>query len=255
MFFNRQICTAAQIRNIVAACTNMIPKLQSLQVFKKGRDIVMRRFNKKLMIILITGSLFLTGCDIFRFETFDASKENTDQEVTLAPEEVEKDNDTDLDDLGSEEPLSQNSDDNNPETTPTPSLNEPIASIELPVFTVDAELGEIKLVTAMIPKGNEITPELIVETVVEAMADQSIMVGIENVTTENKTVIVSFYKDTAPVTGLGGSFEGAILNAIAQSLIDNLDNYSKVIFRIEGEAYVTGHIELGIDEVYMGDNN
>lgn len=215
----------------------------------------MRRFNNKLMIILITGSLFLTGCDIFRFNTFDASKENTDQEVTLAPEEVKKSNHTDLDDSDGDEPSKQQPDENNAESTPTPYLIEPIASKELPVFTVDAELGEIKLVTAMIPKEDEITAELIVDTVVEAMADQSIMVGIENVTTKNKTVIVSFYKDTAPVSGLGGSYEGAILNAIAQSLIDNLDDYSKVIFRIEGEAYVSGHIELGIDEVYLGDND
>lgn len=215
----------------------------------------MRRFNKKMILILIVGSLFLTGCDLFRFETFDASKENSKQEVTITPQEDKKDNDIDLDERNGEEPSNQNPDDNKTENTPTPSLIEPIASIELPVFAVDAELGEIKLVTALIPKGTEITPELIIDTVVEAMADQSIMVGIENVTTEDKAVIVSFYKDKAPVAGLGGSFEGAILNAIAQSLIDNLEDYSKVIFRVEGEAYVSGHIELGIDEVYLGDNN
>ena len=50
---------------------------------------------------------------------------------------------------------------------------------------------------------------------------------------------------------MGSGNEAAILDAIAQSLLDNLTDYSKVIFRVEGKAYVSGVFEMDINDVYM----
>ena len=47
--------------------------------------------------------------------------------------------------------------------------------------------------------------------------------------------------DKAPLTNVGAGFEEAILNAIAQSIADNLDDYNKVIYRVEGGPYKSGH--------------
>ena len=38
-----------------------------------------------------------------------------------------------------------------------------------------------------------------------------------------------------------------------QSLTDNLDDYHKVIYQVEGRPYSSGHIELDVDEVYHED--
>lgn len=216
----------------------------------------MGRFNKKyIIVILLIVVLLLIGCSKLRFNTFNASEEEENRvTVTIAPQNNENTSETDDIDEAEVTTAPENETAKTEKATPTPNVIQPTANIELPVYTVNVDTGDIETVTALVPNDSKITPELIVDTVVEAMADQSIEVGIESVTTKDDAVIVSFYKDKAPLSEMGSGYEAAILDAIAQSLIDNLDDYSKVIYRAEGEAYVSGHIELGINEVYLGDN-
>jgi hypothetical protein len=212
----------------------------------------MGRFNKKfILIFMLIGMFLLTGCSKFNFKTFDASDEETGTEITLAPDDNQIETETSITATSdnSEEAVNTKA-----ETLPTPAAIKPTANIDLPVYTVNADTGEVEPITALVPEGSEITPEFIVDTVVDSMADQSIIVGIEDVTQKDDAVIVSFMKDKAPGTNSGAGYEASVLDAIALSLIDNLKNYSKVIYRINGEAYISGHIELGIDEVYLGDN-
>lgn len=214
----------------------------------------MERLKKNLiLIIMVMSLLLLTGCNMLRFNFFDASEEEDSTSViTLTPnnKEIEP---SDVGEEGAEPTKSP--DDTTPltETTPTPSDIQPIENIDLPLYTVNVDTGEIEAVTALVPANEKITPELVVEKVVESMADRSIKVGIEKVSTEKDAVIVSFYKDKAPLSEIGSSYEAAILDAIAQSLVDSLPDYNKVIFRAEGQAYVGSHIELGINEVYLED--
>ena len=120
------------------------------------------------------------------------------------------------------------------------------------IYVVNNSTG-LDPVTALVPADSEITPQLIVDTVVESMADQSLVVGIESVTTQDDVVIISFYSDQPPLSNVGSGLENAILDALAQSLTDNLDDYNKIIYRVEGNAYKSGHIELDIDEIYFED--
>jgi hypothetical protein len=203
--------------------------------------------------------LSLSGCDIIRFGTYNASDESS--------EEIELDN-QDISDSSTEgqdetnkvsvtsSGVSENSgtsDDSQVSQTPVNSNIQPAAKTELMIYTVNSESGEIEAVTAIVPEDDKITPELIVDTVVESMADQSLMIGIESVTTENDTIIVSFYSDKPPLKEIGGGIEAAVLDAIAQSLIDNTE-YTKIIYRVEGKAYLSDHMELEIDEVYLDEN-
>jgi hypothetical protein len=214
----------------------------------------MERNNKKIiLIIMLMGVFLLTGCDKFHFGTFNASDgEKSNREITLTPEDSLDDPITDTEtDATIKSDKVEGTTEN---ATPTPSTIQPIANNDLPVYNVNVDTGDIEPVTALVPKDSEITPELIVQTVIESMADHSIVVGIDSVTTLNDTVIVSFTKDQAPFSDLGAGYEAAILDAIAQSLTDNLENYNKIIYRVEGKAYVSGHIETDIDEVYFEDN-
>lgn len=206
----------------------------------------MKRHNKKFVLISILAYTFLiTGCKNVQFGSYDAAKDS--KEVIEDGQEV---NGTQIDE---EDGTKNNTVTNVDETKedPTPTMIQPASNTELMVYTVNADAG-IEPVTALIPEDNEITPQLVVDTVVDNMADNSLMIGVESVTTENDTVIVSFFADQPPLRDIGASYETAILDAIAQSLIENLD-YSKVIYRVEGEAYISGHIELGLDEVYLLD--
>jgi hypothetical protein len=127
----------------------------------------------------------------------------------------------------------------------------PAATKEISIYTMNDATFEVESTVALIPQDSEITPELIVDLVVDSLADRLVEVGIEEVIVNNDTVIVSFQSDQPPLVNVGGGIEGTILDAIAQSIVDNIDYSPKVIFRVEGEAYASGHFEFDIDEVYL----
>lgn len=127
----------------------------------------------------------------------------------------------------------------------------PVDNVEVMIYILNIDTGDIESTVSLIPSNKEITAETIVDSVVESMADVSLFIGIDQVTTEGDTVIVSFLPDDPPVTNVGSGIESAILTSIAQSILDNVSDSKKVIFRIQGEAYSTGHIDLDINEVYL----
>ncbi len=141
-----------------------------------------------------------------------------------------------------------------PSLVPSPTLSEsnitiaPPENLEVTIYSINATTLEKMAVSVLM---SEVTPESIVAEVVSAMRDGAFFVGINEVIPQGDTVIVDFKSTTPPVIDVGASVEGTILDVIAQSIIDNLPQYSKVIYRIEGNAYSTGHIEMGYDEVYI----
>jgi uncharacterized protein YceK len=211
----------------------------------------MGQHNKKLILITILVSvLALTGCKNVRFHTINEAGEsdtiNTQEqqnEISDEGDEGKKDNQ----DTGKQVDKKEQKSD---KEEPTPTIIQPVENTELTVYIVNSD-AELENVTALIPKDTQITPQLIVDTVKDSMADNSLNLGIESVEAKDDAVIVSFYANQPPVTNVGASYEVAILDAIAQSLVDNLTDYNKVIYRIEGKAYEGGHVELGIDEVYL----
>lgn len=217
----------------------------------------MKYYNKNLVLILVLSCIFLfTGCNSVRLKTF---KEENVPEKNVESNEENQDNQDNEEDLEDAEPLvsnpedTSNSSDKTNDNGSTANIVQPVENVELLIYTVNSS-SELEAVTALVPANQELTPKLVVDTVVDSMADQSLLIGVENVTTQDDTVIVSFYADQAPLTNVGAGFEEAILNAIAQSITDNLDDYHKVIYRVEGGPYMSGHIELEIDEVYFEDS-
>ena len=217
----------------------------------------MKPYNKNFLLILILICTFiLIGCSNFRVRTF------------KDPDNLDKNDDNNESVSGStptptpnldEEDISRINlpDDNVISTTPDEDIEistfiQPVENRDLLIYVVDNST-ELEAVTALVPTDIELTPQVIIDTLIDSMADQSLIIGVESVTTEEDTVIVSFYPDKPPLASVGSGLEEAILNAIAQSLTYNLDNYHKVIYRVEGGPYISGHIELGIDEVYFED--
>ncbi len=131
---------------------------------------------------------------------------------------------------------------------------EPVATKEVYIYTFNETSFNVESAVALVPVDQELTPELVVDTVVDSFADRLVEVGIDEVITKDDTVIVSFKEETAPYMNTGSGLEGSILDSIAQSLVDNFKEYPKVIFRVDGKAYASGHFEYGIDEVYLDGN-
>lgn len=127
----------------------------------------------------------------------------------------------------------------------------PADTREISIYTLSESTEDVEVIPALIPKDQEVTPQFIVDLVTESLGDRLINVGIDKVSTEGDKVIVSFLSGQPPVTNVGSGVEGTILNAYAQSLVDNLKDYKKVIFRVEGKAYTSGHYAYGLNEVYL----
>lgn len=135
-----------------------------------------------------------------------------------------------------------------PDDEPTLS---PRDTKEVVIYTLNSETVQKEAVTALVYIESELTPELIMEQVVDAMEDEFFYIEIDSITTEDENIIVSFCKDSTPVSNVGADVEGAILDAIGQSLLDNLPDYSGIIYRVEGGAYESGHLNIGMNEVFI----
>ncbi len=121
---------------------------------------------------------------------------------------------------------------------------------EVPIYSINDESLESEQTYVEM---EEITPKTVVQAVVDSLAEHSLEVGIDSVTMEGDTVIVSFLFGKAPLTSVGSTVEETILNSIADSLLDNVEGCKNVIFRAEGEAYESGHYAFGFDEVYASE--
>ena len=128
----------------------------------------------------------------------------------------------------------------------------PVESLEITIYTLNTENLEKEAVSVLVEVESELTPELIVEQVADAMEDEGFLIGVNEIIADGDSVIVDFRSDAAPVCDVGASVEGAILDIIGQSILDNLPQYKSIIYRIEGGAYQTGHLEFEYDEVYIG---
>lgn len=212
---------------------------------RERHGIVMKGINKRIILLGLILSIFLlVGCDKVKFSTYNEGKEDKDNKEIEENINLNAEDDT-------KEVVNDNTDKTDEAGIPTPSDIKPKANTPLLIYTIDPDSGEIEPVTAMIPDDTDINAELIVDKVVESMADKSLQVGIESITIDGDKVIVSFYSDQPPLSNVGAGIELAILDAIGQSLIDNLPDYNAIIYQVEKEAYESGHMVLGIDEAYF----
>lgn len=197
------------------------------------------------------------------------SKENDDMNSIDFSQSIVVDNENNIvqDDINQKENNTkdagmENLDDQNVDsikTTEDDTIEVPLVfpekTKEILIYTMDDATNEVGSTVALIPETTEITADLIVNLVVDALADQQVNVGIEEVLVENDRVIVSFYENQPPLVNVGSGTETTILDAIAQSIVDNLTMTPKVVFRVEGKPYESGHYQFGLDEVYLDGSN
>lgn len=125
------------------------------------------------------------------------------------------------------------------------------ATKEVPIYSINEDTQSVESVVALVPQDSKITPELILDLVIDSLADRLIMIDVDKVSLQKDTVIVSFTSNQQPVVHTDSNLEKSILDAIAQSLVDNLKEYPKVIFRIDGQAYKSDHYSFGLNEIYL----
>ncbi|WP_313132147.1 hypothetical protein [Anaerocolumna sp.] len=196
------------------------------------------------IILSISCMLFITACS----SNADKSNESTPntQVDTVEGKTTEEDTSKTL----SDDPVEYKE----AEASGEKEIVAPVANKEIPIYTFNDISLEIEPAIALVPEETELTPELVVNMVVDSFADRSITVGIDKILIEEDTVVVSFLSDQAPLVNVGSSLETTILDAIAQSIIENFPEYPKVIYRVEGKSYESGHYKFKVNEVYLDGN-
>ena len=128
----------------------------------------------------------------------------------------------------------------------------PLENHEITIYTLNSDTLEKEAVSVLVTIEDELTPEIIVEQVVDAMEDEGFYLGINNIIPEGESVRLDFKSDAAPVIDVGASVEGSIIDVLAQSILDNMPQYKKIYISIEGGPYHSGHLEYELDDVYLG---
>ena len=127
----------------------------------------------------------------------------------------------------------------------------PLQTKRITYYTLSESL-ENEETTAVLSESVELTPEYLVNYVVGTMEDVAVEVGIDSVTLEDGKVIVSFTAGKAPVCGGSAKLEEEILDAIAQSILENFPECTSVIYRLEGGAYKSENRSFELNYVYLG---
>lgn len=107
-------------------------------------------------------------------------------------------------------------------------------------------------VTSLVAGDGTMTPKELVDYITATMEDVSVTVTVSDVTVEDTSIIVDFDSTSVPVRYANARLEGAILDALAQSLLDNFTEYTSVIFRAGGEAYQSENKTFDRNYIYMG---
>jgi len=122
---------------------------------------------------------------------------------------------------------------------------------ELSVYCIDDGGKGIESVSIFVDEKAQIDAAVVTDAVVNEFSDHNLDIHIDKISEDNDgNVYVSFQKDAPPVKDVEEEIEYFILDCISQSILDNVETCKAVIFQIEGNAYVTDHIQFKETQAY-----
>ncbi len=121
----------------------------------------------------------------------------------------------------------------------------------LQYYSLSESAQEKEAKTALVSSQDVVTPEFILTLVTDAMDELGIDVVIDFVKTVNEKVYISFSGSSSFLKDIDNELEIEILDAVAQSILDNFTEYSKVIYQIDGGAYSSSNNHFDENEVYL----
>ncbi len=137
---------------------------------------------------------------------------------------------------------------NIPSASPLPTQKSTMET--LTIYSIDSD--SMSLIPVIVKKQKEtLSAEYITYLVTQNLEDEDIR--IDHVEQEKDTVIVSFSSKGKPVTRCSKKMENLILNCFASSLLDNVVNCGKIIYRCEDKAYKSEHRSFKRNQIYASE--
>lgn len=123
--------------------------------------------------------------------------------------------------------------------------------VRINYYTVDAKTDQLRMAAAMLNADQQLTPSLVLSYIVDSLEDSSVILGIDSVITDGDLCVISFDSSIKDISISDPDLEEVILDACAQSIIDNFDDINRICMRILGEAYITEGHTFAFDYIYM----
>lgn len=123
--------------------------------------------------------------------------------------------------------------------------------VRINYYTVDAKTDQLRMAAAMLNADEKLTPSLVLSYIVDSLEDSSVILGIDSVNTDGDLCVISFDSSIKDISVSDPDLEEVILDACAQSIIDNFDDINRICMRILGEAYITEGHTFAFDYIYM----
>lgn len=143
-------------------------------------------------------------------------------------------------------------DDNDPTVTPVITSGA-YNLIAVHYYSVDASNSNVKNATVMERDDIEITPELILDYLIDSLADESVSLSYNSIDVNNGSVVIDFDNSIVNISETNAELEFAVLDAVAQSILDNIDGCKSITYHINGGAYKTDNLSFGFNDIYMDD--
>lgn len=143
------------------------------------------------------------------------------------------------------------------EAVPEPT-EEPVRPMELkPVvyYSLNADTFEIEVQKAVVSGSTGVTPEYVLSLISGSMEEIGIEVEYNSAEFMNAAIYIDFNGSSTFLSGVDKMIETNILDASAQSILDNFPGCSNIVFSIDGGPYVTENYSMADDFVYMERNN
>ncbi len=130
-----------------------------------------------------------------------------------------------------------------PSAVPTPKND----MKTLTIYSINSDT--MSLIPVQVKKGQQkLSEKYIASLVLENLEEKDII--INGIKKQGKSVIVSFSSKGKPIKNCSEEMEDLILECFANSLLDNIRDCGKVIFRCDGKRYRSEHQSFELNEVY-----
>lgn len=117
----------------------------------------------------------------------------------------------------------------------------------LTIYAIDSDT--MSLIPVVVKKEEKtLTAEYITYLVTQNLEDED--VRVDHVEQQKNVVVVSFDSKAKPVKRCSKQMETLILNCFASSLLDNVKDCKKIIYRCKNKRYKSSHRSFGFNEVY-----
>lgn len=118
-------------------------------------------------------------------------------------------------------------------------------------YTVNVTNNSLATEEMLVDPEMEVHCEMICDVVLDALEDQSVFIEFVGVSMDGGTAVVNFSGDFTDENDLTEDTETCVLDAIAQSLLDNVADCSGVSFLTDGESYSSQYRSFEDGYVYM----